>query len=238
MTFLQNYLRLMKLFTNNRSMYRVIQSVRQNRLTYLSRHALVDLYEAAHQVEVRRLPGEIIEAGVALGGSTIVLALAKSIDRSFFVYDAFGIIPPPSSDDGPDAHARYAQIAGGQAHGIRGDRYYGYEDALLEKVLSNFANFGVDPERHHLHVRPGLFEETLVVDQPVALAHIDCDWYDSVMICLEQITPHLVSGGVMIIDDYKDWSGCKRAVDEYFATCKGEFTFTMKSKLHIERSLS
>ena len=35
----------------------------------------------------------------------------------------------------------------------------------------------------------GLFENTIDLDEPVAFAHLDGDWYDSTMICLERIGP-------------------------------------------------
>jgi len=79
-----------------------------------------------------------------------------------------------------------------------------------------------------VHFWPGLFEETLRIDEPIALAHIDCDWYDSVKLCLERITPNVVPGGVLVIDDYRDWVGCRRAVDEYFAGRGDEFRFLMR----------
>ena len=231
----QRGLRLARLALTNPSAYRTIRAVRAHHLTYLSRQALIDLYEVVRQLDRQGRNGLIIEAGVALGGSTIVLAKTKLSARPLYAYDVFAMIPPPSADDGPDAHARYAEIAGGSAPGILGDRYYGYEDALLAKVLHNFAQFGIDPDRAQVRFWPGLFEHTLRVDQPVALAHIDCDWYDSVMLCLERITPYLIPGGVLVIDDYADWSGCKRAVDEYFAGRRDEFKFVTKAKLHIER---
>ena len=28
--------------------------------------------------------------------------------------------------------------------------------------------------------------------------------------------PKLVKNGVLLIDDYSDWQGCKKAIDEYF----------------------
>jgi asparagine synthase (glutamine-hydrolysing) len=55
------------------------------------------------------------------------------------------------------------------------------------------------------------------------------------MTCLRRIEPHLVSGGVLVIDDYEDWSGCRKAIDDYFASRHGEFLFEMKSRLHIVR---
>ncbi|MFN9838368.1 MAG: hypothetical protein ACK56L_20095 [Pseudanabaena sp.] len=33
----------------------------------------------------------------------------------------------------------------------------------------------------------GFFEDHLIIDKPVVLAHIDCDWYDSVSTSLERI---------------------------------------------------
>lgn len=215
--------------------YRIIQAVRAARLTYLSVQALDDLRNAARRVDEQRVPGVIVEAGVALGGSAIILAKFKADARPLQLYDVFGMIPSPSADDGPDAHARYADIASGRSSGIGDDRYYGYEDELLAKVEQNLAQFGVDRERSHVELFPGLFENSLRIEGPVALAHIDCDWYQSVMVCLERIAPRLTAGGVVVIDDYRDWSGCKRAVDEYFAARRGEFKFTMRARLHIER---
>jgi asparagine synthase (glutamine-hydrolysing) len=40
---------------------------------------------------------------------------------------------------------------------------------------------------------------------------------------------------VLIIDDYYTWSGCRKAVDDYFADKKDGFGFCNKSRLHIIR---
>jgi len=213
----------------------LIQQVRTEGLTYLEPAALVDLYTRVKEVEAQGLDGIMIEAGCALGGSAIIITAAKEANRSLFLYDTFEMIPPPSTQDGEDAHQRYNVIVSGQADGLRGGEYYGYQDNLLAQVVQTFARFGFSSEEQHLHFVKGLYEETLLVNEPVTLAHIDCDWYDSVMTCLQRITPNLVSGGVLIIDDYNDWSGCRRAVDDYFATRQAEFIFEMKSRLHIIR---
>lgn len=225
----------LRLLVSNPVLFNTIRAVHAQKLTYLSRQALIDLYMAVRRLEKRRATGLIIEAGVALGGSAIVLAKSKAADRPLWLYDVFAMIPPPSAQDGPDAHARYAQIVAGCSTGIKGQPYYGYEQGLLEKVQRNFARFSVDLEQTRVQFWPGLFEETLRIDQPVALAHIDCDWYSSVALCLERITPHLIPGGVLVIDDYRDWSGCQRAVDEYFAGRREEFSFEMHARLHIVR---
>jgi hypothetical protein len=50
---------------------------------------------------------------------------------------------------------------------------------------------------------------------PIALLRLDGDWYDSTRCCLEILYESVVSGGVVIIDDYGHWKGCKTAVDEF-----------------------
>ena len=90
-------------------------------------------------------------------------------------------------------------------------------------------------ESHHIHLIKGLFEDTMTVTEPVAVAHIDGDWYDSVMTCLQRIEPRLTKDGVLIIDDYDAWSGCRRAVDEYFKDKQDGYELSLTSCLHIVR---
>jgi O-methyltransferase len=211
-----------------------IAKVTHRNLTFLETAALVDLAEAAIAVERRRLDGVFVEAGCALGGSAIVLARAKRKERSLFIYDVFGMIPAPSDNDGEDVHERYRVIKDGQAVGTGGDRYYGYRDDLYETVHRTFEQFALDPAACRIHLVKGQFEDVLNIKQPVALAHLDCDWYDSVMTCLERIEPCLVRGGMLIVDDYHSWSGCKRAVNDYFSQAgKNQYEFITKSRLHI-----
>ena len=105
----------------------------------------------------------------------------------------------------------------------------------MEQIKQTFYDYGLPPDKNNVHLIKGLFENTLFVNEPVAFAHIDCDWYESVMNCLQRIEPHLVKGGVLIIDDYYTWSGCRKAVDAYFADKKDRVEFHNKSRLHIIR---
>lgn len=214
---------------------RTIKGVLEKNLTYLDKGALFDLYETTKSITNNNLNGLIIEAGCALGGSSIVIACAKEKVQNFYIYDVFDTIPPPSDNDDEDVQERYSIIIDGKAKGIDDQEYYGYQDKLLEKVNDNFTSFGLKPEENNVHFIRGLFQDTINIDEPVALAHIDGDWYDSVMTCLERIAPHLQVGGTLIIDDYYSWSGCKKATDDYFKNKKNEFEFIDKSRLHIKR---
>lgn len=190
--------------------------VTRERLTYLSAQKLANLEWCAREIKRHEVPGDVVEAGVALGGSAIALADQLTPQRAFDGYDVFGTIPPPSERDSADAHERYGVIAAGGSTGIEGDPYYGYVDDLYERVVASFKEHGIEPgDRVRLH--RGLFEDTLHPSGALALVHIDSDWYDPVRLCLERTYPYLSRGAFVVLDDYHDYDGCRTATDEFLA---------------------
>jgi asparagine synthase (glutamine-hydrolysing) len=212
-----------------------LHRVKKARLTYLSYSRLIHLSRVVRRLEQQTVPGIFVETGCALGGSAIVISLNKAQQRPFHIYDTFGLIPPPSSHDADDAQERYEAIRRGCAKGIAEDTYYGYQENLLEKVVQTFHAFDLPPEDHRIHFHQGLFADVLQVDQPVALAHIDSDWYDSITVCLARVVPHVSLKGVIVIDDYYDWEGARRAVDDFFVGRKDRFRFDYGGHLRITR---
>lgn len=208
-------------------------ALREEKLTFLGQEQLESLVSCVLEAEAAGREGILIEAGTASGGSAIAMALAKSPERELRVYDVFGLIPAPGEQDGADVHERYAAIVAGQGSG-RDEDYYGYRDDLLGEVTASFARHGVPVHDHAVQLVQGLFEDTITGDEPVALAHVDGDWYASTMTCLERISPRLVPGGRLVIDDYYTWSGCRTAVDEYFAGRPG-YRVEMRAKVHVVR---
>ena len=214
---------------------RTIARARAEHLTYLKPERLRELARAVRELEDAGVPGVIVEAGTARGGSAIVLAAAKARERPMKVYDVFGMIPPPGEHDGADVHERYAKIAAGAAKGVGGETYYGYRDDLYGEVAESFSRLGVPLDENNVELIRGLFEDTIDLDEPVAFAHLDGDWYESTMTCLTRIAPQLSPGGRIVLDDYSKWSGCRAAVDEYFAGRDG-FRFEHGAKLHVVRA--
>ena len=211
-----------------------IEAVTAEGLTYLKAAGLRDLAAVVTQLERDGVAGALVEAGTARGGSAIVIAAAKSAERPMKVYDVFGMIPPPTERDGADVHRRYARITAGEARGPGGDTYYGYRDDLYQEVTDAFARHDVAVGDHNIELVQGLFEDTVQLDEPVAFAHLDGDWYESTMTCLTRIAPLVVPGGRIVLDDYYTWSGCRRAVDEYF-TGRDGFRMEHRAKLHVVR---
>ena len=64
----------------------------------------------------------------------------------------------------------------------------------------------------------GRVEDTIpgTVPDSIAILRLDTDWYDSTYHELLHLFPLLSSGGVLIIDDYGFWKGCREATDRYF----------------------
>jgi asparagine synthase (glutamine-hydrolysing) len=70
----------------------------------------------------------------------------------------------------------------------------------------------------------GLVQDKMKIDQSIAFAHIDVDWYEPVITCLKRVFPNLVVGGSIILDDYHDWGGCRAATDEFLREVSGQYS--------------
>jgi hypothetical protein len=118
----------------------------------------------------------------------------------------------PTAEDrshtGESAEAQLARTARGQ--GV-------WCEAGLDDVQANLWSTGYP--RDKLHFIQGKVEDTIPARIPgaIALLRLDTDWYESTRHELLHLYPRLVSGGVMVIDDYGHWQGARQAVDEYFA---------------------
>jgi len=164
--------------------------------------------------QAREVSGDYLEAGVALGGSAVVIGSQMPTDRTLHLYDTFAMIPAASDRDPPEAQERFDTIRSGASGGIGGNPYYGYLDNLDQRVCRTLEEYGL---RGRFVLHKGLFETTLTPDGPVALAHLDSDWYESVRVCLDRIYPHLARGGLLVSDDYSDWGGAREALDEFWS---------------------
>jgi O-methyltransferase len=208
---------IVRMAAEQRRLSRLARAVRRRRLTYLSPRKLARMERCLDDVTRRRVPGDFLETGVALGGSAIVIAGRLSGDRRFHGYDVFGMIPPPSEADPPEVHDRYRRIESGESEGIDGADYYGYRDHLYDDVVAAFAAHGVPVDGDRVQLHRGLFEDTLRPDGPVAFAHVDCDWHDAVAVSLGRVHPWLSPGGWLVIDDYYAYGGAAKAVDAFVA---------------------
>jgi O-methyltransferase len=165
------------------------------------------------------IAGAVVECGVAKGGSAAVLALAirRYGERPLWLFDTFEGLPPPSARDAAHAESLIGACAGS-----------------IREVSALFA-------RLHLSAPtciPGLFQTTLTRTDtgPIAVLHIDGDWYESVVCCLNVLWPRVALGGVVQIDDYGYWQGCRDAVHDYFGSALPRLHRIDRDAIWIEKA--
>jgi O-methyltransferase len=197
--------------------------------TMLSKSRLVTLYQQVAYCERYEVPGVFVECGVWKGGSVGLMALANlqkgNARRHLHLFDAFSeICEPDAAVDGKRAVREVQEFTG----------KVGQDRGLLKPVSGFYDSFGgpgtLDGNRSLLeqtiqypgemiHYHVGWFQETLpaVHDSigQIAILRLDGDWYASTKVCLDYLFKKVARGGIVIIDDYGAYDGCRRAVDEF-----------------------
>jgi O-methyltransferase len=197
--------------------------------TMLSKRRLVTLYQQVAYCERYEIPGSFVECGVWKGGAMGVMALANlhegALRRHLHLFDAFQeICEPDAAVDGERALRHVRKLTGKDGHnsgkleavsGVYDS--FGGPGTLEENRQLLEQSIGYPAEFVHYHV--GWFQDTVPAEHhdvgQIAILRLDGDWYASTKVCLEYLFDKVVRGGVVIIDDYGTYEGCRRAVDEF-----------------------
>ena len=175
------------------------------------------------------LPGDIVEVGVFRGHSLMSFANFLEIrnmgDRAKTVWglDNFAGFTELSAEDGP-ATPGVDKVKGG----------YNPSKHLVElqEAIKIFDKDRFVPFKPRVELVIGDVDQTIpafIEKQPglrISLLNLDVDLYKPTMVALEHFFPRVVSGGVVIFDEYAllDWGGESQAVEEYL----GERGYTIK----------
>lgn len=196
----------------------VYQSVKS--LTMTSPERIFGLCQAVDHVVLQNLPGDLVECGVWRGGSSVAMIrtlLSHEVrNRDLWLYDTFEGMTAPTEQD-VDCFGIPADNF--MPRDLENDQVQtsGYCEAPLADVRGNVERWGYPS--HRIHYVKGKVEETIpnqVPDQ-ISLLRLDTDWFESTWHELIHLYPRLVPGGILIIDDYGDWQGCRQAVDQYLS---------------------
>jgi len=189
--------------------------------TMTSPERILALCDAVQYVHENKIDGDIVECGVWKGGS--MAAVARTLyshavtTRTLWMYDTFEGMSQPTEND-VDLHGQTAnQMLADADEALAESRESIWCRCSLENVKDTLRETGY-PESQMRFVK-GKVEDTLPNESPekIAILRLDTDWYESTRCELEILFPKLVPGGVLIIDDYGHWQGCRKAVDEHFA---------------------
>lgn len=158
------------------------------------------------------LPGCFVECGVGAGGQLMAMSLAYT-GKQIYGFDSFQGIPLAGVNDaqqpgiGDIEHDATAPVR---------DRLVssGITVHSVENVLENFTKCEIGAA--NVRLIKGWFQDSLPKwkPEPIALLRLDGDLYESTLVCLEYLYPHVVSGGVVICDDHS-LPGAAKALYDY-----------------------
>ncbi len=194
----------------------IYQSCKPYTMTSVER--MYALYCSVNYILLNNIDGVFVECGVWRGGSAMMIAKMlvnrKKFDRKLYLYDTFeGMTEPTGNDVG---------INGITAADMLSNIEHDKNDpiwcvASMQDVQKNLRSTNI-PTENVVYIK-GMIENTIpaaVPEESIALLRLDTDWYESTKHELIYLFPKLILNGVIIIDDYGHWDGCKKAVDEYF----------------------
>jgi len=185
--------------------------------TTLSRKKMQNLLQLLDSAVV--FEGSVIECGVFRGGSLVKIGARlreSGSDKKIYGVDTFEGHPFQSEEDVPD-NGRIVHRTGL------------FADNHMEKVQKCLKEAGLAD----VILLKGLVGEVLPQrfgEEKFCFAHLDLDLYLSTRDALAFIAPRLVSGGVIVFDDYGgyDSPGVTRAVNELLEDSSVQITVRSK----------
>jgi len=158
------------------------------------------------------LDGDVIECGVYMGGSAILMAkklVALGSEKKLYALDTFEGHPYDDESDMPEELKNEVYVKESPRKG-KGKR----NDVNFDEIKKIFLRENLD----NTIFLKGLFEESFkkIPDKKFCFAHVDADFYVSVKQCIEFLKDRMVSKGIILFDDYNSpgYLGCNKAVDD------------------------
>lgn len=187
--------------------------------TMTSWDKLTSLTLAVRYVVRSQIEGDFMECGVWKGGSVHLMARVLLdegvIDRDIYLFDTFaGMTEPTSKDIDSSGHSAEERMASS----TKDAKIWAISPrAEVEDGLRT-----LDYPQSRFHLVEGVVEETVPDRAPerIALLRLDTDWYESTKHELDHLWDRVVSGGVVVIDDYGSFQGAREATDEFFHRLK------------------
>jgi hypothetical protein len=173
------------------------------------------LIKSLHYINKKKVIGDIVECGIWRGGNLFLAKKIqdkyyKEIKRKLYGFDTFEGMSEPSNHDGIRINKIY-------------QNFKNNNEPWAKASLDDVKNFSkkLFSDIDEFNFVKGKVEDTLKdkknLPDKISLLRLDTDLYESTKIELNILYPLLVEKGILIIDDYGDFPGCRKAVDEYFS---------------------
>jgi hypothetical protein len=195
----------------------------------------MDGADAVDYILRNNIEGVLVECGVDTGHFEHIwineLMRNKTV-RDIYLYDTFGGLVKPSEYDYTRKDAKLYQMNKDEVYNmwesnIVSENINKWCYTPLEVVQNRLNSTGYP--QSNLHYVVGDVMETLkdksTIPEKIAILRLDTDWYESSKYELEQMYDNVVTGGVIIFDDYYHWDGQRRATDEFFQSRNLSYDF-------------
>lgn len=160
--------------------------------------------------KIVNIPGAVIECGLFKGNSFFRLAhfrdlLETRYSRKLIGFDIFGTFPKTDFDNDKKYLEGFINTAGEKSIDL-GE----IQKIMNYKKIDNYEFVKGDINKtipEYCKKNPHL---------KIALLHIDTDVYEPAVTILENMYDKVVSGGIIMFDDYGTFPGETKAVDDFF----------------------
>jgi len=195
----------------------------------------MDGANAINYILKNKIEGVIVECGVESGDFEYIWInelMKNNTVRDIYLYDTFGGLVKPTEYDYTCKDTKLYQMTKDEVYNtwkskIINEKVNWWCYTPLEKVQHRLNSTGY-PE-NNLHYVVGDVMETLkdktTIPEKISILRLDTDWYESSKYELEQMYDNVVTGGVIIFDDYYHWNGQRKATDEFFQSRNINYDF-------------
>jgi hypothetical protein len=195
----------------------------------------MDGADAITYILKNNIEGDIIECGVDSGNFEHIWInelMKNNVVRDIYLYDTFGGLVEPTEFDYTCKETKLYSMNKDEVYTIWknqviDEKLNGWCYTPLDKVKQRLNSTGYP--QNNLHYVVGDVMETLkdkkTIPEKIAILRLDTDWYESSKYELEQMYDNVVTGGVIIFDDYYHWNGQRKATDEFFSSRNIEYDF-------------
>lgn len=180
----------------------------------ISRDNAWSMIQAVSHIHYSNIEGDFVECGVYEGRMLILLKELQEnfkLNNKIYGYDTFeGMTESSEMDTYTEKKLNNLKASGNLGLSMK--------YASIDHVKQNLQKNHIDIS--NINLIKGDVMRTLNSEQnlpkKISLLRLDTDYYESTLKELEVLYPRLESKGVLIIDDYGFFDGCRKAVDEYF----------------------
>jgi ubiquinone/menaquinone biosynthesis C-methylase UbiE len=178
--------------------------------TMVSEKRIFSLFVLTRHICMNDFPGNFVECGVAAGGtSALIASIIKKYSkqkRFLYAFDSFEGMLEPTNEDVMNNGATAQSVGWGT--GTCAASKQNVVDMCKQMDLADI----IIPVK-------GYFKDTLPQKRneigSIAFLHLDGDWYESTKSILTNLYDNIITGGVLQVDDYGHWAGCKKAIHEF-----------------------